>query len=209
MYDAINMKRTALSEEERLAVQAELVELHRKYGSDPIVAGWLGVTQQAVYKARTKASLGPLIALAVYDHLGTTREAILTKFRASHGAAVEDDSTDLGLPPDKFHARAIAARRALISPQWKIPRSAVEYVCTAPEWQAPQFEIRDPPFWIDVMKAQTLAEARAQPANEEERKFHELMRAAHEKRARERKRAEAARGGTRAGVPAARKRQVG
>jgi hypothetical protein len=208
MYDAINMKRTALSEEERLAVQAELVDLHRKYGSDPIVAGWLGVTQQAVYKARTKAALGPLIALSVYDHLGTTREAILTKFRASHGAAA-DDGSDLGLPPDKFHARAIAARRALLSPQWKITRTAVEYVCTAPEWQAPQFEIRDPPFWIDVMKAQTLAEARAQPANEEERKFHELMRAAHEKRAREKKRAQGSAAGGRAANPVQRKRQVG
>jgi hypothetical protein len=186
-------RRPLLSNEERLAVKAELEELYRRYGSDQAVATWLDVTQQAVHRSRTTGIVGPFVAQAVYALLGTTRDAVLEKFRAIHGTPPperipEDPQFEaLGLPQDKFRARELAARRAVKSKQWNITPTAIRYVCTAPEWQAPQFEVRDPPFWVDVMKAQTTAEARMQPDSEEDRQFQQALRAVHAKRAKARR----------------------
>jgi hypothetical protein len=184
-------RRPALPPEERLAVQEKLQELYRQFGTDRAIASWLDATQQGIHHARTNGVVGPFIARALYDYLGTTREEVLATFRAKHDLTPTEDSDAeflaLGLGPDPFRARLLAARRAAKSKQWAITPSAIKYVCTAPEWQAPQFETCDTPFWIDVMKARTLAEARMQPATEEEREFQEALRAVHEKRAKERR----------------------
>jgi hypothetical protein len=189
-------RRRALPPEERLAVQEELQELYRQFGTDGAIARWIDASQQGVHRARTGEMVGPFIARCLYDYLGTTREAVIAKFRAKHDLAPEEDSDAaflaLGLGPDPFRARVLAARRAAKSTQWGITQSAIKYVCTAPEWQAPQFETCDPPFWIDVMKARTLAEARMHPASEEEREFQEALRMVHEKRAKERREKEEA-----------------
>jgi hypothetical protein len=185
--------RPALSTEERLAIQAELELLHKKHGSDQAVAAWLGCAQQSVHRARTTGQAGPIIANAIYELLGVSREVLLAKYRALRPRLDAKESGDseppepiLELPPDKFPNRALAARRALKAKQWGITLSAIEYVCTAPEWQSPRFSTRDAVFWVEQMKVQTTEEARAIPATEEERIFQEALRALHAKRAKKR-----------------------
>jgi hypothetical protein len=177
----------ALPLDESLAVQAELEALHRKYGSDYEVGRWLGCTQQLVHRARVKLRPGPIVANALYEFLGVSREILLAKHRELRPKvelpAAAPEEVKLDLPPDRFHARQVAARRALLSKQWDITPSAVRYVCTAPEWQSPRFDTRDAVFWVEQMKLQTLEEARAKPATEEERLFQEALRELHAKRA--------------------------
>ena len=181
------MKWRALPIDEGLAVQAELELLHRKYGSDGQVARWLGCTQQLVHRARVKGRPGPVVAKGLYEFLGVSREVLLAKHRELRPKVelpeAPPEEIKLDLPEDKFHARKIAARRALISKQWDITPSAVHYVCTAPEWQSSRFDTRDPVFWIEQMKLQTLEEQRAKPATEEERIFQEALRTLNAKRA--------------------------
>jgi hypothetical protein len=149
-----------------------------------------------VHLARVKGRAGPAVAKGLYDFLGVSREVLLAKHRELR-PKVElpqpaPEEVELDLPEDKFHARKVAARRALISKQWDITPSAVHYVCMAPEWQSSRFDTRDPVFWIEQMKLQTLEEARATPKTEDERIFQEALRALNAKRAAKAKRKKAA-----------------
>jgi hypothetical protein len=188
---ANTMKWRALPMDEGLAVQAELEALHRRYGSDTEVAKWLGCTQQLVHRARVKGRPGPVVAMGLYAFLGVSREVLLAKHRELRPKVelpeAPPEEIKLDLPHDKFHARVIAARRALISKQWDITPSAVHYVCMAPEWQSSRFDTRDAVFWIEQMKLQTLEEARAKPATEEERIFQQALRSLNAKRAKTKK----------------------
>jgi hypothetical protein len=189
--------RPALSPEECRAVQAELETLYRKYGSDHAVAEWLGCSQQTMHRARTRGRVGPVVATALYELLGVTREILIARYRdrASEGP-VETPSTleteELELPPDKFPARATAARRALIAKYWQVTPSAIRYVCTAPEWQSPRFSTRSAVFWVEQMKLHSLEEMHARPASEEERAFQAALRKLNAQRKKEKRRAEEA-----------------
>jgi hypothetical protein len=184
--------RRALPLDECLALQAELELLYRKHGSDQAVANWLEVSQQSVHRARTSGRIGPVIAAAVYDLLGVSKEVLMTKHagirprtkpRAPAANAEDEAESDLKLPPDKFRERAIAARRALRAKGWNISPSAVKYVCEAPEWQSPRFSVRDAVFWVEQMRVQTAEEARASTTTEEGRIFQEVLQEVHVRQA--------------------------
>lgn len=168
----------SLSLDEALVVQAELIHLRNVHGSDGIVASLLGCSQQLVHVARAKGTPGRLVANALYEFLGVTREQLLAKYSELFPKVPVQGADDpvLGLPPDKFPTRAVAARRAVLSTQWTIAPSAVRYVCTAPEWQAPEFGQRDAVFWVEQMKLQTSEELRAMPRSEEDRLFRQALR---------------------------------
>jgi hypothetical protein len=194
--------RRALSLEECMALQAELEALYRLHASDHAVAAWLGCSQQSVHRARTSGRVGPVIANGVYELLGITREMLLAKNRelgaqppaappASKGSAASTIE-DLKLPEDPFRERFVAARRALAAKHWGITPSAIEYVCTAPEWQSPRFSTRSAVFWVEQMKVQTAEEGRAVPASEEDRIFQEALRALHAQRAKMKRKGKAA-----------------
>ncbi len=179
-----------LSVEECLALQAELETLYRKHGTDGAVAEWLECSQQSVHRARTTARIGPIVAKGLYEVLGVSREILLAKHRelrpkvfAEEAKKAGADERELKLPTDRFPERALAARRAVRAQHWNITRAAIEYVCTAPEWQSPRFASRDAVFWVEQMKLQSAEEARAIPATEEERIFQEALRTVHARHA--------------------------
>jgi hypothetical protein len=75
--------RKLMSESDRLAVCAEILELVRTK-SQPDVADYLGTSQTSISKALRRGVVGPGIADDLVEKLGTTREAL----RKKHAAVV-------------------------------------------------------------------------------------------------------------------------
>ena len=78
-----------LPERERLAVQLVFVRMYRDLMTDQAIAK-VGISQQAVNKARVHAVVGPTVANALYAHLEMTRDEFLEKYATPEEELVLD-----------------------------------------------------------------------------------------------------------------------
>ena len=88
-----------LPERERLAVQLVFVRMYRDLMTDQAIAK-VGISQQAVNKARVHAVVGPTVANALYAHLEMTRDEFLEKYATPEEELVLD-------PKDPKHYAAM------------------------------------------------------------------------------------------------------
>ena len=79
-----------LPERERLAVQLIFVRMYRDLMTDQAIATKVGISQQAVNKARVHAVVGPTVANALYAHLEMTRDEFLEKYATPEEELVLD-----------------------------------------------------------------------------------------------------------------------
>jgi len=132
-----------LPERERLAVQLVLVRMYRDLMTDQAIATKVGISQQAVNKARVHAVVGPTVANALYEHLEMSRDEFLAKYATPeeelvldpkdpkhYAAMVRAIGRSMGLDADNVTAFLTAVSRRGSVPIERVPGALEAFMLT-------------------------------------------------------------------------------
>ena len=128
---------------QRLAVQLVLVRMYRDLMTDQAIATKVGISQQAVNKARVHAVVGPTVANALYAHLEMTRDEFLKKYATPeeelvldpkdpkhYAAMVRAIGRSMGMDVDSVSAFLTAVSRRGSVPVERVPGALEAFMLT-------------------------------------------------------------------------------